>query len=33
MGLKINYGKMEHLGTDHSDELKINGNTVPTVKE
>jgi hypothetical protein len=23
---------MEYLGTDHSDELKINGNTIPTVK-
>jgi hypothetical protein len=32
-GLKINYGKTEYLGTDHSEELQINGNTIPTVKQ
>jgi hypothetical protein len=32
-GFKINYGKTEYLGTDHSDELQINGNTIPTVKQ
>jgi hypothetical protein len=31
-GLKINYRKMEHLGTDHSEELQISANTIPTVK-
>jgi hypothetical protein len=31
-GLKINYGKMEYLSTDNSEELKINGNKIPTVK-
>jgi hypothetical protein len=31
--LKINYGKTEYLGTDHSEELQINGNTIPTLKE
>jgi hypothetical protein len=31
-GLKINHGKTEYLGTDHSEELQINGNTIPTVK-
>jgi hypothetical protein len=23
---------MEYLGSDHSEELKISGNTIPTVK-
>jgi hypothetical protein len=32
-GLKINYGNMEYLGTDHSEELHISGNTIPTVKQ
>jgi hypothetical protein len=32
-GLKINYGRTEYLGTDHSEELQINGNTIPTVKQ
>jgi hypothetical protein len=31
-GLKINYRKMEYFGTDHSEELQISGNTIPTVK-
>jgi hypothetical protein len=31
--LKLNYGKMEYLGTDHSEELKINGNLTLTVKQ
>jgi hypothetical protein len=32
-GLKISYGKAKYLGTDHSEELQINGNTIPTVKQ
>jgi hypothetical protein len=32
-GLKIDYGKTEYLGTDHSEELQISGNTTPTVKQ
>jgi hypothetical protein len=32
-GLKINYGKTEYLGTDYSEELQVNGNTITTVKE
>jgi hypothetical protein len=32
-GLKINYGKMEYLGTDHSEGLQINANTIPIIKE
>jgi hypothetical protein len=32
-GLKINYVKTEHLGTDHSEEFKINVNTLPTIKQ
>jgi hypothetical protein len=32
-GLKINYGKMGYLDTDHSEELQINGNTIPTVTQ
>jgi hypothetical protein len=31
-GDKINYGNMGYLGTDHSEEFQINGNTIPTVK-
>jgi hypothetical protein len=27
-GLKTNYGKIECLGTDHSEEFQINGNTI-----
>jgi hypothetical protein len=30
--LKINYEKTEWLGTDHSEELQINENIIPTVK-
>jgi hypothetical protein len=30
---KINYGKTEYLGKDHSEEFQINGNTIPTVKQ
>jgi phage gp16-like protein len=29
---KLNYGKTEYLGTDHSEEFQTNGNTIPTVK-
>jgi hypothetical protein len=29
-GLKINYGKTEYLGTHDSEDLQINGNTIPT---
>jgi hypothetical protein len=32
-GFKISDGKAEYLGTDHSEELQINGNTLPTVKQ
>jgi hypothetical protein len=32
-GLKINYGKTEYLGTDHSEELQMIGNTIPSAKE
>jgi hypothetical protein len=32
-GLRISYGKTEYLGTDHSGELQINGNTILTVKQ
>jgi hypothetical protein len=32
-GLKINYGKMEYFGRDQSEEVQINGNTIPTVKK
>jgi hypothetical protein len=32
-GLKINYGKTDYLGTDRSEELQINGNTIPTVNQ
>jgi hypothetical protein len=32
-GLKINYGKTEYLGTDHTEELQVNGNKIPTVKQ
>jgi hypothetical protein len=32
-GLKINYGKTEYLGTDHTENLKVNGNIIPTVKQ
>jgi hypothetical protein len=32
-GLKMNHGQMEYLGTDNSEELQINGNTIPTVKQ
>jgi hypothetical protein len=32
-GPKIIYGKMEYLDINHSEELQINGNTVPTVKQ
>jgi hypothetical protein len=31
-GLKINYVKTEYLRTDHSGELQIDGNAVPTVQ-
>jgi hypothetical protein len=31
-GLKINYGKTEYLGTDHTEDLQVNGNIIPTVK-
>jgi hypothetical protein len=33
MGFKINYGKMKYLGTDHSEKLQINKNTIQTVKQ
>jgi hypothetical protein len=32
-GLKINYGKAKYLGTNHSDKLQINGDTIATVKQ
>jgi hypothetical protein len=32
MGFKINYGKTEYLGTHHSEELQIKGNTILTLK-
>jgi hypothetical protein len=31
--LEINNGKKEYFSTDHSEELQINGNTIPTVKQ
>jgi hypothetical protein len=30
--LKINYGKTEYLGTDHTEDLQVNGNIIPTAK-
>jgi hypothetical protein len=32
-GLERNYRKTEYLSTDHSEELQINRNTIPTVKQ
>jgi hypothetical protein len=32
-GLKINYGKTEYLGTDHTEDLQVNGHIIPTVKQ
>jgi hypothetical protein len=32
-GLEINYGKTEYLGTDHTEELQVNENIIPTVKQ
>jgi hypothetical protein len=32
-GLKINYGKTECLGTDHTEDLQFHGNIIPTVKQ
>jgi hypothetical protein len=29
--LKINNGETEYLGTDQSEELQINGNTIPVL--
>jgi hypothetical protein len=32
-GLKMNYGKTEYLGTDHTEDLQVNLNIIPTVKQ
>jgi hypothetical protein len=32
-GLKIIYVKTEYLGTDHTKDLQVNGNIIPTVKQ
>jgi hypothetical protein len=32
-GLQLNYGKTESLGTNHSEELQINGNIIPRVQQ
>jgi hypothetical protein len=32
-GLKINNGKTEYLGTDHTEDLQVNGYIIPIVKQ
>jgi hypothetical protein len=32
-GLKINYRRTEYLGTDHTEDIQVNGNIIPTAKQ